>query len=53
MFFSYLQVKKFKVLDENTIIKYLDYCKTQKQYSLSSMKLAFKKLKSPLDQIKK
>ena len=51
MFISYFQVNKFKALNKNTIIKYLDYCKTQKQYSLSSMKLAFKKLKSPLDKI--
>ena len=45
MFISYFQANKFKALDENIIVKYLDYCKTQKQYSLSSMKLAYSSIK--------
>ena len=45
MFISYFQANKLKVLDENIIIKYLNYCKTQKQYSLSSMKLAYSSIK--------
>ncbi len=45
MFISYFQANKFKALNENIIIKYLDYCKTQKQYSLSSMKLAYSAIK--------
>ena len=42
MFISYFQVNKFKSLNENIIIKYLDYCKTKKQYSLSSIKFLFR-----------
>ncbi len=45
MFIAYFQVNKFNALDENIIINYLDYCKTRKHYSLSSMKLAYSSIK--------
>ncbi|MDP7028142.1 MAG: site-specific integrase [Candidatus Marinimicrobia bacterium] len=45
MFIAYFQKNKCKALDETIIIHYLDYCKTKKNYSLSSMKLAYASIK--------